>query len=233
MRKMVVTSVFFSISIIMFFINLFLIKYVQNSEYCYWFDNLSEKDFTNSICISVAIWIIFDIFYGVYALCIFIDYGMLYMLRRLVKVRVTLPILLTFIICLIIYLGIIKFLECVDYKTYKRVKKIRNQIGIIKNTIQNLKTNKKRISELNSSNNLNEEMIKEIDSNINLLNNLKAELVNSLNSVVLSSTLKDLKDVEVEQESFDEIQKSLDKFQAYRSLNDMSKDLKELVKKYD
>ena len=72
-----------------------------------------------------------------------------------------------------------------------------------------------------------------IYSYIKLLKDIYRELNLSLSMTEMNYVTEHFKDIELSDNNFSEIQKSIDKMKAYRSLSEVSQEMQDLLKKYD
>lgn len=194
--------------------------------------NIYTDEAYNNICNTFGIlFVILGIYGFVFILTFLSTFDPYFYLRRLMYYKVYVPI----IIYAIVLLGItLKLYFTKSYKNYKRTKKICEKLKFVKNAIKYFSDS---IYKLRNNKNINDDMKESMENEFSdLIQSLKmiySELYRSYDVVVLNNVIGELSDIEINAADYDKLQTQIDKFEAYRSLSDISNELKNLMKKYD
>lgn len=120
------------------------------------------------------------------------------------------------------------------YLRETRLEKIHTQIKEVEKNIEIFENYKKKLQRDNTiSSEQKTEGTTIIDSYIKLLKDIYGELNLSLSMTEMNYVTEQFKDIELNDNNFREIQKSIDKMKAYRSLSEVSQEMQDLLKKYD
>ena len=115
-----------------------------------------------------------------------------------------------------------------------RLEKINTQIKEVEKNIEIFENYKKKLQKDSTiSSEQKTEGTAIIDSYIKLLKDIYGELNLSLSMTEMNYVTEHFKDIELSDNNFSEIQKSIDKMKAYRSLSEVSQEMQDLLKKYD
>ena len=120
------------------------------------------------------------------------------------------------------------------YIKYNRISRVKEQMTMVENFLDTFSRERTRIKDdWRIVEAQKEESVSIIDSYIVLLKDIYAELRISLSMIEMNYAVEQFKDIELSESNLESLSKQIDKMKAYRSLGEVSQELKDLLKKYD
>lgn len=210
---------------------LHIVDYMKIKQFYVWNKSCSKEEYDGVEETFIAVVFVYGfilLFVDIISLAILSPF---YFYLRIRYYKVYIPILI-FVILNIIYL--IKTRRKDDYKNYHRMNSLIQKEYSIKTSIECFR---QRICTIRKDNvytkEQRDEEIASLEEVIEMLEKIYIEISNSKSTILVNDAIDDVKDLEMNVSNIDSLQRKLDEFESYKSLSEISGELKSLMKKYD